>query len=205
MRVCNRGYRKSIGRRDDPDGRMLSALVLPWSSIVFGSLIGPAVGVGVLWLLRERHRPTLTASALGVCAGTWLWNTMLNIRHAGVIDGDIAFKPSDLMAGHGHRRVLLRVRRRDAPRNDAAQPTRTPDPQDRRHRRRRRARPGHLHLVTVPTETGGWLLMLAGVAWPQPLTESSRPHGGRALPTTPLAQHDPRATNLCAAPLASAT
>lgn len=72
---------------------MLSVLVLPWSSIVFGSLIGPAVGVVVLWLLRERHRPALSVTAIGVCAGTWLWNTMLNIRQAGVIDGDIAFKP----------------------------------------------------------------------------------------------------------------
>ncbi len=37
--------------------------------------------------------PSLLATATGVCAGTWLWNFMLNIRHAGVIDGDIAFKP----------------------------------------------------------------------------------------------------------------
>ena len=26
-------------------------------------------------------------------AGTWLWNAMLNIRHAAVIDGDIPFTP----------------------------------------------------------------------------------------------------------------
>ena len=72
---------------------MMSALVLPWSRIIFGSLIGPAVGTVVLWGTGERRRPTLLAAAVGVFGGTWLWNLMLNIRHAGVIDGDIAFKP----------------------------------------------------------------------------------------------------------------
>ena len=72
---------------------MVGALVLPWSHILYGSLIGPVVGVAVLWLLGERNRSSLIAAAVGVCAGTWLWNFMLNVRHASVIDGDIAFKP----------------------------------------------------------------------------------------------------------------
>ncbi|MBI4883674.1 MAG: hypothetical protein HY826_06420 [Actinobacteria bacterium] len=67
--------------------------VLPWSYVVFGSLIGPAVGVAALWLLGERRVRSLSVAGVGVCAGTWLWNSMLNIRHAGVIDGDVPFKP----------------------------------------------------------------------------------------------------------------
>jgi Family of unknown function (DUF6518) len=70
----------------------MNSLVLPWSHVIFGSLVGPAVGVAVLWLLRERDPRALVAAALGVCAGTWLWNTMLNIRHAKTIDGDIPFR-----------------------------------------------------------------------------------------------------------------
>jgi hypothetical protein len=73
--------------------RVLSALVLPWGSVLFGSLLGPVVGVVVLWLAKERHVPTLLIAAASVCGGTWLWNAMLNIRHATVIDGDIPFKP----------------------------------------------------------------------------------------------------------------
>ena len=67
--------------------------MLPWSSVLFGSLVGPLIGLAVLWLIRERHRLTLLTAGLGVFSGTWLWNLMLNIRDAGVIDGDIAFKP----------------------------------------------------------------------------------------------------------------
>jgi hypothetical protein len=67
--------------------------VLPWSHVVYGSLVGPVVGVAVLWILRERKPLALAVSAAGVCGGTWLWNSMLNIRHAGVIDGDIPFDP----------------------------------------------------------------------------------------------------------------
>jgi hypothetical protein len=70
---------------------MLIALVLPWSQVLFGSLIGPAVGVVVLWLAKEREPRTLLVTAGAVCAGTWLWNTMLNIRRANVIDGDLSF------------------------------------------------------------------------------------------------------------------
>jgi hypothetical protein len=51
---------------------MLSALVLPWSRVVFGSLIGPLVGVVVLWLAKERQRSTLLVTAAGVFGGTWL-------------------------------------------------------------------------------------------------------------------------------------
>ena len=69
------------------------ALVLPWSRVLFGSLIGPFVGVVVLWLVRERQPSTLLMTAAGVFGGTWLWNAMLNIRHANVIDGDIPFAP----------------------------------------------------------------------------------------------------------------
>lgn len=72
---------------------MLSALVLPWSSVIFGSLLGPTIGLAVLGLVGERQWPTLAVAAIGVFSGTWLWNLMLNIRHARVIDGDIAFKP----------------------------------------------------------------------------------------------------------------
>ena len=72
---------------------MLSVLVLPWSHVLFGSLVGPIVGIAALWALRERHRPTLAVSAVAVFAGTWLWNAMLNVRHATMIDGDIPFKP----------------------------------------------------------------------------------------------------------------
>jgi hypothetical protein len=72
---------------------MLTALVLPWARVLFGSLIGPLVGVAALWLAKERRAPTLLTTAAGVCGGTWLWNAMLNIRHANVIDGDIPFAP----------------------------------------------------------------------------------------------------------------
>jgi hypothetical protein len=72
---------------------LLSVLVLPWSHILVGSFVGPLVGVAALWALRERDRLTLVVVAVAVCAGTWLWNAMLNVRHATVIDGDIPFKP----------------------------------------------------------------------------------------------------------------
>jgi hypothetical protein len=72
---------------------MTAELVLPWSHILFGSLVGPAVGVVALWFAGEREPRTLAATALSVCAGTWLWNTMLNVRHAAVIDVDIPFRP----------------------------------------------------------------------------------------------------------------
>ena len=68
-------------------------LVLPWSHILYGSIVGPLLGVALLWLTKERRPLTLAVVALAACAGTWVWNTMLNIRHAGVVDGDIAFKP----------------------------------------------------------------------------------------------------------------
>ena len=68
-------------------------LVLPWSHVVFGSLIGPAVGIGALWLTGVRHARTLVVAAIGVCGGTWLWNSLLNVRHAVTVDGDIPFRP----------------------------------------------------------------------------------------------------------------
>lgn len=71
----------------------LTVLVLPWSHILYGSLIGPAVGVVALILLGERQPRTLLTVAAGICGGTWIWNTMLNVRHASVIDVDIPFKP----------------------------------------------------------------------------------------------------------------
>jgi hypothetical protein len=71
---------------------VLSALVLPWGRVVFGSLVGPLVGVAVLWVARERRVSTLLITAASVCGGTWLWNAMLNIRHATTIDGDIPFQ-----------------------------------------------------------------------------------------------------------------
>ena len=71
----------------------LTVHVLPWSHILFGSLIGPAIGVVALMLLSERQPRTLLTVAAGVCCGTWIWNTMLNVRQAGVIDVDIPFKP----------------------------------------------------------------------------------------------------------------
>ena len=72
---------------------MTAVVVLPWPRIVFGSIIGPAVGVALLYLLGERQPRTLAVAAVAACAGTWLWNTMLNIRHATTIDGDIPFRP----------------------------------------------------------------------------------------------------------------
>ena len=71
----------------------MSALVLPWSHILYGSLIGPLVGVVALIVLGERRPITLVTVAAGICGGTWIWNTMLNVRHADVIDVDIPFKP----------------------------------------------------------------------------------------------------------------
>lgn len=68
-------------------------LVLPWSHVLFGSIVGPALGVALLWLARERGALTLAVVGLAACAGTWVWNSMLNIRHATVVDGDIPFKP----------------------------------------------------------------------------------------------------------------
>ena len=72
---------------------MTAELVLPWSHILYGSLIGPAVGAVALWFAREREPRTLAVTALSACAGTWLWNTMLNVRRATVIDVDIPFRP----------------------------------------------------------------------------------------------------------------
>lgn len=72
---------------------MVSALVLPWGRVLFGSVVGPLVAVAALWLAKERRPSTLLITAAGVCSGTWLWNAMLNIRHANVIDGDIPFTP----------------------------------------------------------------------------------------------------------------
>ena len=73
---------------------MLSAaLVLPWSHIVGGSIAGTVAAVAVLVVLGERQPRTLAVTAVGLMAGTWLWNAMLNIRHAKVIDGDIPFTP----------------------------------------------------------------------------------------------------------------
>ena len=71
----------------------MAVLVLPWSHILYGSLIGPAVGVGALWAARERETRTLAVVAVAASAGTWLWNTMLNVRHATSVDGDIPFRP----------------------------------------------------------------------------------------------------------------
>ena len=71
----------------------VAVLVLPWWRVTFGSVVGPVVGLAVLWAVRERDARSLVATALGVCGGTWLWNTMLNVRHAGVIDGDVPFRP----------------------------------------------------------------------------------------------------------------
>ena len=72
---------------------LTAALVLPWSHIVYGSIIGPAVAVAALWLVGERQARTLAIVALAACAGTWSWNTMLNVRQAVVVDGDIPFRP----------------------------------------------------------------------------------------------------------------
>ena len=73
---------------------MLTAvLVLPWSHIAGGSIAGTVIGLVILFAIGERDTTTLAATAAGVMAGTWLWNAMLNIRHATVIDGDIPFKP----------------------------------------------------------------------------------------------------------------
>ena len=49
---------------------MLIALVLPWGRVLFGSLIGPFVGVVALWLAKERQGPTLLMTAVGVFGGT---------------------------------------------------------------------------------------------------------------------------------------
>ena len=68
-------------------------LVLPWSHVLFGSLIGPAAAVVALIVLGERQPRTLLTVAAGTCAGTWIWNTMLNVRHAVEIDVDIPFRP----------------------------------------------------------------------------------------------------------------
>ena len=68
-------------------------LVLPWSHVLFGSLVGPALAVVLLWVAKERRPLTWAIVALAACAGTWVWNAMLNIRHASVVDGDIPFKP----------------------------------------------------------------------------------------------------------------
>jgi hypothetical protein len=71
---------------------VLSVVVVPWSQLLFGSLFGPAVGVAVLWILGEQRLRTLATVAGAVFAGTWLWNLMLNVRSATVIDGDIPFR-----------------------------------------------------------------------------------------------------------------
>jgi hypothetical protein len=45
----------------------------------------------MLWIFHERAPRTLAVTALAVFIGSFLWNFMLNVRHAGVIDGDIPF------------------------------------------------------------------------------------------------------------------
>jgi hypothetical protein len=60
---------------------------------LFGSLIGLAIGVVALWLAGEREPRTLATTAASLCAGTCLWDTMLNVRRAAVIDRDIPFRP----------------------------------------------------------------------------------------------------------------
>lgn len=72
---------------------MTSSVVLPWSHILYGSLVGPSLGVILLLLLGERSGRTLGVAAVAASAGTWLWNSMLNLRHAHVIDGDVPFRP----------------------------------------------------------------------------------------------------------------
>lgn len=68
-----------------------SALVVSWWWVLFGAVVGPLVGAGVLWVAGERERPTLTATAAGVCLGTLVWNVMLNVRRAVEIDVDVPF------------------------------------------------------------------------------------------------------------------
>ena len=69
----------------------MAVLVLPWRTVVIGCISGALAGTVVLWLLHERRARTLAVTALAVFAGSFLWNFMLNVRHAGVIDGDIPF------------------------------------------------------------------------------------------------------------------
>jgi hypothetical protein len=70
---------------------MSGVLVLPWRTVVVGSLVGALTGVAVLWSLHERSARVLVGTALAVFAGSFIWNFMLNVRHAGVVDGDIPF------------------------------------------------------------------------------------------------------------------
>jgi hypothetical protein len=67
-------------------------LVLEWWRVALGVGLGMVTSTIGLWIARERSRPVLVASAMGVGIGTALWNSMLNIRHALTIDGDIAFR-----------------------------------------------------------------------------------------------------------------
>jgi hypothetical protein len=70
---------------------LTAVLVLPWRTVVIGSVSGALAGIVVLWIARERSARTLALTALAVFTGSFLWNFMLNVRHAGVIDGDIPF------------------------------------------------------------------------------------------------------------------
>jgi hypothetical protein len=68
------------------------AQVVEWSSLAYGATAGPLLGAAVLWLRGQRNRAALGVAAVGAAAGTVLWNTMLNIRNATTIDGDIPFR-----------------------------------------------------------------------------------------------------------------
>lgn len=67
-------------------------LVLAWWRVAFGVGVGVVGSTAGLWLAKERNRSVLFASAVGVASGTALWNVMLNVRHARMIDGDIPFR-----------------------------------------------------------------------------------------------------------------
>ena len=125
-------------------------LVLPWSRIAFGSTVGPMLGLASLWVARERKPQVLVAAAVAACAGTWLWKAMLNIRHAGVIEGDIPFRPFPISwQDTGTATFCLCGRHRDPSRHAQPASTGPANPQGRRLYDRCRTGYRHLHLVAT--------------------------------------------------------
>ena len=68
-------------------------LVLPWSHVAYGIVVGVIASTCGLVLARHRAPRLLATTAFGVASGTGLWNTMLNVRHAHTIDVDVPFRP----------------------------------------------------------------------------------------------------------------
>ncbi len=67
-------------------------LALEWWKVAWGVAVGMTVSTLGLWVAKERSKSVLITAATGVGIGTAVWNTMLNVRQALTVDGDIPFR-----------------------------------------------------------------------------------------------------------------